>query len=102
MAKMYHYQECGLGNVWLKNGYKVRKTPYGEALAIEDMDGLYDSIARGLVDKRGPLAAREIRFLRKHLGMSQRVFADALGADEQTVSRWERGKTVVPPASDRL
>ena len=102
MAKMYHYQECGLSNVWLENGYKVRKTAYGEALAIEDVEGLYDSIACGLVEKSGPLTAREIRFLRKHLGVSQRVVADALGADVQTVSRWERGKITIPPASDRL
>ena len=25
MSKMYHYKECGLDNVWLVNGYNVRR-----------------------------------------------------------------------------
>lgn len=29
---MHHYTESGLQNVWLENGYHVRKTPYGDAV----------------------------------------------------------------------
>lgn len=102
MRKMYHYKECGLDNVWLVNGYHVRRTAYGDALSIEDVDGLYDSIARNLVEKAGTLDGKEIRFLRKHLGQSQRALGDVLGSDEQTVSRWEREETTIPAAADRL
>lgn len=31
---MYHYTQCGLDNVWLENGYKVKKTAYGQAVAV--------------------------------------------------------------------
>jgi putative transcriptional regulator len=100
--KMYHYQECGLDNVWLVNGFQVRPTSYGEAISVEDVEGLYNSIARSLVEKAGSLGGKEIRFLRKHLGHSQRVLGAVLGYDEQTVSRWERAISDVPPSADRL
>ncbi|MBS0522250.1 MAG: transcriptional regulator [Proteobacteria bacterium] len=100
--KMLHYPECGLDNVYLVNGYRVRRTPYGEAVSIEDVDGLYASIARSLVEKAGALNGKEFRFLRKHLGFSQSRLGEWLGYDEQTVSRWEREKSDIPPAADRL
>lgn len=102
MSKMYHYKECGLDNVWLVDGYHVRRTPYGEAIAIDDVPGLYGSIARSVVEKAGALSGKEVRFLRKHLDSSQRVLGAALGSDEQTISRWERGETKIPGAADRL
>jgi hypothetical protein len=37
---MYHYTETGLQNVWLANGYNVRKTSDGDAISIENADGL--------------------------------------------------------------
>lgn len=37
---MYHYTDGGLKNVWLVNGYTLREMPYGEGIAINDLDGL--------------------------------------------------------------
>jgi hypothetical protein len=36
---MYHYTECGLRNVYLKNGYCLRNTAYGETVSIENIRG---------------------------------------------------------------
>jgi len=80
---MYHYKESGLDNVWLVNGFRIRQTSYGEALSIEDVEGLYHAIARGLVEKVGTLNAKEVRFLRKRLDLSQKNLAMLLGADEE-------------------
>jgi hypothetical protein len=33
MKKGYRYTESGLTNVWLANGYTLRKTKYGEGCA---------------------------------------------------------------------
>jgi hypothetical protein len=38
---MYHYTESGLRNVWLENGVTRRKTAYGVATSIQDVDGLH-------------------------------------------------------------
>ena len=98
---MYHYTESGLANVWLANGYKVKHTSYGEAVAIEDIDGLHLAIAQNLVEKKGGVTGKEFRFLRTLMGMSQGGISGMLGVQEQSVSLWERtGK--VPKAQDAL
>ena len=97
---MYHYTESGLQNVWLKNGYIVRNTPYGKGVSIHDLEGLHKAICLALT--RSPkLTGAEFRFLRKELGMSQRGIASLLGTTEQNVSLWER-RGRVPKVTDRL
>ena len=97
---MYHYTESGLRNIWLKNGYVVKNTPYGEAVSIQDVEGLHRLIGT-IIAKRPKLSGPELRFLRKEMGMSQKGLADFVGTSEQTVSLWERGRAI-PKAADRL
>ena len=98
---MYHYTICGLDNVWLKNGYVERDTPYGKAVAVVEAQQLHHLLALGLVDKPGRLTGKELKFLRVQMGLSQAGFAKMHGVSEQAVSLWERhGK--VPSANDQL
>ena len=98
---MYHYTECGLENVWLSNGYRVKETAYGMAVSVEDVDGLHAVLASHLIQKRGRLTGKEFRFLRLFLRMSQDGLAKMLGVQEQSVSLWERtGK--VPKSNDMV
>ncbi|TRN63619.1 transcriptional regulator, partial [Pseudomonas syringae] len=39
--KMYKYKGSGLDGIFLKNGYTILETPYGEGVKIEDIDGLH-------------------------------------------------------------
>lgn len=97
----YHYTECGLDNVWLENGYRLKKTAYGKAVAVEDVDGLHRALALELIGKPGRLSGKELKFLRVVMGLSQGGLGKLLGATEQSVSLWERtGK--VPQAADGL
>jgi len=64
MKNGYRYTESGLTNVWLANGYTVRKTKYGDGVSIHDMDGLHRALARALSNKPR-LTGTEVRFLRK-------------------------------------
>lgn len=97
---MYHYTMCGLDNVWLENGYTVKKTAYGNAVSITHAEELHGLIASDLICKTGRLTGKEFRFLRTHLALSQAGVAQMLGVTEQSVSLWERtGK--VPLAMDR-
>jgi len=98
---MYHYTECGLDNVWLENGYKKRTTPYGTGVSIDDADGLHKVLVATILQKRGRITGKELRFLRVELGLSQENLGKCLGATDQSVSLWERtGK--VPATSDAL
>ena len=98
---MYHYTACGLDNVWLKNGYTIKDTTYGKAVAVIAVDHLHALLAQKLVLKPGRLTGKELRFLRVQMGLSQTGLADLQGVSEQAVSLWERhGK--VPRANDSL
>lgn len=97
---MYHYLESGLRNVWLKNGYVVKKTSYGDGVAINDVEGLHKAIGKALAS-RPRLTGAGLRFLRKEMEMSQRALAELVGSTEQNVSLWER-RGRIPRASDRL
>lgn len=98
---MHHYTQCGLANVWLENGYTEKKTPYGKAVAIEDADGLHQVLALGLIEKKGRITGKELKFLRVVMGLSQEGLGKLLGVSEQSVSLWERtGK--VPQTADSV
>lgn len=100
MKKQFHYTACGLDNVWLENGYAVKQTKHGEAVAINDVDGLHKLIALQLVDKPGRLSGQEFRFLRVQLGLSQEAMGQLLDFSENAVSLWER-KNAVPVTCDK-
>lgn len=96
----YHYRESGLQNVWLKNGFSIKQTSYGEGVSIVDIEGLHCAIAKALCRKHR-LSGPEFRFLRKELGFSQRMLGDLIGASDQSISLWER-RGRVPESPTRL
>lgn len=99
---MYHYTDGGLRNVWLANGYKIRQTPHGEAVAIRDLEGLTATLCKTFVEKARPLSRTEFRYLRQSgLMLSQAALGSALGVDAQTVARWEKDKHI-PKMADKL
>ena len=99
---MYHYTFGGLRNVWLVNGYKVKKMPDGEeAVSFTDGEGLEKAICLTLAHKEGMLTGAELRFLRQSGFMvSQPVLGKLVGIDGQSIARWE--KTKLPRWADRL
>ena len=100
MKNAYHYTEGGLRNIWLANGYTVRKTKYGDGVSIHDVDGLHRAIAHAVANKPH-LTGAEVRFLRKEMGMSQRGLGELLGVTDQAVALWEK-KGRLPKTADRL
>src|SRR5258706_2984833 len=86
----YHYKECGLDNVFLRNidlrvcdecGAKIPRLPR--------MRELHATIARAVAMQPCPLRGQDIRFLRKQLGYSAKEWATFLRTDASTLSRWE-------------
>ncbi|MGO1071026.1 helix-turn-helix domain-containing protein [Lysobacter sp. CA199] len=99
---MYRYAGCGLPNVFLKNGYKVVKTPYGEGVTIHDLDGLHLALGSIIVSSPHSLSGAEFRFIRAELELSQKMLAELLGCNEQAVARWEKGRSKVDAPAERL
>ena len=99
---LYQYKGCGLPNVYLQNGFEKRKTGYGEAISIRNVEGLHEAIADHLVLKPGPLTADEFRYLRAFLEMSQKKLGELFGISDQTIANWEKGNTGIVRAAETL
>lgn len=98
---MYHYTDGGLRNIWLSNGYDVKRTPYGEAVSIQDLDGLIKAICNALIRKRAPLTGAEFRYVRQAMLLSQASLGKTLGRTDQAIAKWEKTSDV-PKFADIL
>lgn len=99
---MLHYVSCGLKNVYLRNGYTVKETPYGKATSIQDVEGLHKAIGLYLVKNKPQLSGSEVRFLRRELDISQQALADLLGVGDTSVRNWESGRGKITGPTDRM
>jgi len=98
----YHYLESGLINVWLQ-GIEILNCECGEKIiSIPQILELHQLIAEFLLEQENQLSGREIRFLRKHMGLKAQDFARKLGVNKSTVSRWEHDKDRPSESIDRL
>lgn len=101
--KQYHrYRDCGLDNVYIEGGFDEVESPYGEGVAIRDLDGLHRCIAHCLVNKRGPLTGAELRFLRSELDLSQLMLGELCGRNDRTVREWESSAEAVPEPANTI
>lgn len=98
----YQYNECGLSNVYLVNGFNVVETPLGKAISIHDVDGLHKAIGLFIILNHKALSGDEIRFLRHEMLMSQKTLSALLGISEQEIRRWENGKVKIPKPPESL
>lgn len=98
---MLKYTDGGLRNVWLSNGYTIKKTPYGEAVAIDDVQGLTRAICLSLTRKKFKLTGVEFRYLRNGLNLSQASLGQLLGVSSQAVAIWEK-TSKIPKMADTI
>ena len=96
-ANKYHYVECGLPNVWLRNGFEKKQTPYGDGVSIFDIEGLHGCIARTLCDKPVQLTGREFRFLRRELDFSQKMIGEIFGRSDRSIRDLEHKEAAKEP-----
>jgi putative transcriptional regulator len=73
-----------------------------EGIAIPRMGQLHRVLAEAFVRQPRMLAPVEIRFLRKHIGLSATDLAEQMGVARETVSRWETGAQPMGTVADRL
>lgn len=98
----YHYTESGLDNVYLGD-VNIYKCQCGEEIAsIPDLVEVNSAICHCLIKKRAHLSGEELKFLRKNAGMSAKSFAEYIGVNKSTLSRWENNKQCIDKSNDRL
>ena len=95
LEKPYHYVGSGLGNVYLVGvKYWLCAVCGKQAAEIPQMEQLFKSIARTLVEKRSPLICEQVRFLRKRLGVQSKTFAAWVGVTPERYSALENSGTL--------
>lgn len=59
---MFEYTSCGLDGIFLKSGYSIIETAYGEGVAIDDLEGLHTAIATDIIKQRTPMTGISFGF----------------------------------------
>ena len=99
---MYHYTDCGLPNVYLRDGFIVRDIDGEEAVAIRNLEKLHKAIGLDIVHKAPALTDEEIRFLRKEMELTQSSLANIIGVSEDSIRGWENNRGNVSAPADKL
>lgn len=100
--KMFHYTACGLGNVYLRNGFTEVETEYGKAVSIHNREELHNQIGLYLVNHKPKLEGEDIRFLRIELDLSQAHLARILGVGDTSIRGWENDRQEITRPAERL
>jgi putative zinc finger/helix-turn-helix YgiT family protein len=99
----YQYHESGLDDVFLLNIIVHRCGTCGSALPeIPNVRQLHLVIALIIIEQKQKLSGKEIRFLRKNLGMKSKDLAAKLGYEPETYSRFENDREPIGDRGDRL
>ena len=89
---MKKFDDAGLQNVWLANGFSTKDTLYGIVEITNDVPGLTRAICLALAGKIGRLSGAEFRYLRLHLRLSQKSLAQCFGNTDQAIALWEKNR----------
>jgi len=97
---LFHYTGSGLENVYLKSGFEIHETSYGEGYSIMNVENLHRVLGLDIVRNVSGLNGAHIRFLRKELDLAQKALADVIGVTEDTIRNWETGRVEINKAAD--
>ena len=99
----YLFVESGLDNVVLRKAKLLKCGQCGSVTPLlSNINQLMQVIATALVLKPSELSGKEIRFLRKYIGLTGEQFGRKLGLTKEHVSRIENEKHPVGTQTERL
>jgi DNA-binding transcriptional regulator YiaG len=78
------------------------KKVFGEWVIDIDMNALQMFVFKSLIHKPYPLTGKEMRFMRKFMGMSTMEFGENLGVSHAAVVKWEKEQAKVGPIQVKL
>ena len=96
------YWESGLNNVQLVDAPIWKCSNGHQEVEIPNAEQLHRLLVNLLIRKQSVLTGSEIRFLRKELVMSGKVFAQQLGMTAEHLSRLETGRRQITSTTDLL
>ncbi|VAW52898.1 hypothetical protein MNBD_GAMMA07-1936 [hydrothermal vent metagenome] len=99
---LYHYTGSGLDYIYLASGYEVKKTPFGQGVTIQNLEGLHAAIMHNLMCNYPNWTGVELRFIRKEMGLTQKSLGLFVSRDAQTIALWEKGEKSVPDEATNI
>lgn len=96
------YTGCGLDDIWLASGYEIEVIDGEDTLTVHNLDGLQNAIGRSLIKGKKLLSAKEVRYLRVQMDLTQSKLARLVGCDTQQIARYEKGQNKMPGPADRV
>jgi len=101
------YEETGLGlpyPVALLGSAVEHLDAEGNALGVSvpDLEGLAAAVAVSRAFNPTALDGREVRFMRKVIGLPAKDFAESIGINPATLSRWENNNQTVGEWADGM
>jgi putative zinc finger/helix-turn-helix YgiT family protein len=101
--RSYRYTESGLPNVILQGIEVADCSSCGNSdVLISRISKIHRAIAQALANSPARLTGAQLRFLRKHLGLSGEELGRYLHTDKTKISKWETEEDRIGPATDRL
>jgi transcriptional regulator with XRE-family HTH domain len=98
----YNYLESGMDGIVLYGINQYECDACRERfVSIPRIAHLHLVIGHEICCKKEPLTEKEIRFLRKEIGLKSKELAKVLGVSAETVSRWENGRKQIPVGADQ-
>lgn len=100
LPRIWRYDLSEVEDVYLRNGFTIAHTAYGEAVSVQDLDGLTRAIAKALALYRKKWIGSDIRFVRHQLAMTQSALGELLHCTDQSIARWEKDQVEIPAIQD--
>ena len=101
--RSHHYAESGLSNVILEDVPVADCANCGNSdITVPGLAKLHQAIAQALASSPARLTGEQLRFLRKHLGLTGDELGRYLHTDRSKISKWETGEHPIGPQTDRL
>ena len=99
----YHYTECGLDYIFLKNGYTMHETPYGEGVSFDDIEKMNEGIAKVIILNKPVLEGQDLKFLRTVINLTQTTLAELIGITRGGIAKAEAKRSEnLTPQMDKL
>lgn len=102
MKTDYHYTECGLDDIILRNLEIVQDDHGEEVVLIPNINSLHKAIALSIIDSENRINGKELRFLRTEMGRTQDELAQIVQRTRLTINRWESDKVRMDGAAETI
>ncbi|WP_318482574.1 helix-turn-helix domain-containing protein [Photobacterium leiognathi] len=97
---MHHYTESGLDNIYLVNGYEITLVDGEECISYTGFEQIQRAIGVTICNQNSWMNAQQFKFLRKEFQLTQSALGRLLFCDRQSIARWEKSETAIPPLVD--